>query len=377
MALLVSVFACKSEVKNDKEQSVQENLSSQEKIEERVEKVEISDNDNQETEDISTNEKSEVKEKSSVTNTKTQDYKSKVETATTAVNDEIVQEKSTVKNYEKDITKQQQNVKSKVFEKEIEMPEKTTPKKPEQPQKEEVEKVEQVLKDQKPKTKKSGVSNKPLHANADHRPFHKLLQQYVNANGDVNYKGIKSDIATLNAYVESLSQSKPSTMSQSEQLAFWINAYNAFTLKLIADNYPVKSITNLEGGKPWDKKWIKLNGQTLSLNQIEHEIIRPAFKEPRIHFAVNCAASSCPPILNQAFSPGNLNTNLHNSTKDFINNPAYNKIAKDKIQVSKIFEWYADDFGNLIEFLNKYSAVKIDPNASVEFLEYDWALNEQ
>ncbi len=159
-------------------------------------------------------------------------------------------------------------------------------------------------------------------------------------------------------------------------MAFWINAYNAFTVKLIVDNYPISSIMKLDNGKVWDRKWINIGGKTYSLNNIENDILRPQFKDPRIHFAVNCAAKSCPPLLNRAWTAANLESNFEKQARAFINNPEFNKISAKEVEVSKIFDWYASDFGNLIDYLNKYSSTKINANAKVKFREYDWALNE-
>lgn len=234
---------------------------------------------------------------------------------------------------------------------------------------EEVEKVD--LK----KNKKSNVINKPGTMNTDHSVFHNILRAHVTSDGAVDYKAIKSKSGDLDAYLTMLSKVDPSSLSVSERLAFWINAYNAATIKKIVDNYPVKSIKDLNGGKPWDDKFVKLDGKTMSLNEIENGIIRPEFKEPRIHFAVNCAAKSCPPIHNGAYSAGNLNTNFENSAKAFINNPKYNQISADKVVISNIFNWYGEDFGNIIDYLNKYSDTKINSNAKVEYLDYDWSLN--
>lgn len=213
---------------------------------------------------------------------------------------------------------------------------------------------------------------KPL----NHQNFDSLLRTYVDANGNVNYGGLKTDLDKLENYLEELENADLSEMTRNEKLAFWINGYNAFTLKKILINYPVNSITDLDGGKPWDAKWIKLDGETLSLNQIENEIIRPKFKEPRIHFAVNCAAKSCPPLLNRAFTSSNLNSMLEKQTKAFINDPEYNDLTPGHIKISKIFEWYGSDFGELIDYINRYSKFKISKNAKVEFLEYDWQLNK-
>jgi len=208
-----------------------------------------------------------------------------------------------------------------------------------------------------------------------HQELDALLAQYVRSTGKVNYAGIKVDLAKLESYLTKLEGVAVATLSTKEQLAFWINAYNAYTIKLIIDNYPVSSITDLEGGKPWDKKWIKLNGQVLSLNNIENDIIRPQLNEPRIHFAVNCAAKSCPSLLNQAWTADNLEANFEKQTKAFVNNATYNVITSSQATVSKIFEWYAVDFGDLASFLNKYSATKLDAGTSIIFKEYDWALN--
>lgn len=210
-----------------------------------------------------------------------------------------------------------------------------------------------------------------------HQAWDDLLKKYVTSSGRVNYAGIKKDLSKLNGYLQDLQNNPPQNdWPKNKAMAYWINAYNTFTVKLIVDNYPVASITKLEGGKPWDKKWIKIGDKTYSLNNIENDILRPKYKDARIHFAVNCAAKSCPPLLNQAWTADNLNNNFEKQAKSFINNPSFNKISDSKIQVSKIFEWYASDFGNLIEFLNKYAATKIDGKAKVEYLEYNWDLNE-
>ena len=215
-----------------------------------------------------------------------------------------------------------------------------------------------------------------LNVTVDHSAWDKLLRKYVSAAGKVNYKGIKANKTALDAYLKALDVPFKDSWSRSEKMAYWINAYNAFTVKLIVDNYPLKSIMDLHGGKPWDQSWIKLGGKTYSLNDIEHKILRPQFKDARIHFAVNCAASSCPPLLNQAWTAKNLNSNLERQAKQFINNAKYNSVASDKLTISKIFEWYQEDFGDLVNYLNKYAGTKIKVGPKVNFKEYDWALNE-
>ena len=120
-----------------------------------------------------------------------------------------------------------------------------------------------------------------------------------------------------------------------------------------------------------------MNGKKYSLNNIENDIIRPQFKDARIHFAVNCAAKSCPPILNAAFFGKSLDTQLEAVTKKFINNSKFQTIAALKLTLSKIFDWYAVDFGDINTFVNKYSTVKVNKNTVVIFKEYDWTLNDK
>lgn len=193
----------------------------------------------------------------------------------------------------------------------------------------------------------------------------------------MNYKGLKSDKAALDAYCLSLSENPvQDDWAKEEKMAYWINAYNAFTLKLVVDNYPTKSILNFDGGKTWDVRRIKLGEKKYSLNNIENDILRPQYQDPRIHFALNCAAKSCPPLWNRAYTAENLDTALETRSRAFINDANFNQISTNRAQVSKIFEWYASDFGDLKKFLNRYSDTQLKPTATVKFNEYDWALNE-
>jgi hypothetical protein len=214
-------------------------------------------------------------------------------------------------------------------------------------------------------------------ASPDHSLWDDLLQKHVSPEGKVDYKGFRKDSPKLDDYLEILANSPvKSDWSRSEKMAYWINAYNAFTIKLVLDHYPVSSIRDIHKGNPWDLKWIKLGGETYSLNNIENDILRPQFKDARIHFAVNCAARSCPPLLNKAFLPENLDKMLTEQTQKFINSPAFNTIEGDSVLISRIFEWYAEDFGNIRDYLNKYSISRISPSASVQYQEYDWGLND-
>ncbi len=211
----------------------------------------------------------------------------------------------------------------------------------------------------------------------NHSIFDGLLKKHVSATGKVNYNSFKNDLKTLNDYINYLCSIEELTdWSKNEKLTYWINLYNATTIKLILDHYPVKSITNLYNGKPWDQKLIKIGTKSYTLNNIENDIIRPRFKDARIHFAVNCAAKSCPKLMNGAFIPEKLNFQLEQQAKKFINGPE-NELSADAIKISKIFEWYKEDFenGDIVTFLNKYSNIKINPNATITYKEYDWSLN--
>ena len=212
----------------------------------------------------------------------------------------------------------------------------------------------------------------------DHTAWNTLLRKHVSGNGDVDYVGFKRDLSQLDAYLDELREQTPDEgYSRAEAMAYWINAYNAFTVKRILNDYPLSSIRDLDGGDPWKVKWIELEGKFYSLNQIEHDILRPRYGDPRIHFAVNCAAASCPPLPNQAFTAGNLNSLLETRTRAFIRNPDYNPISGNEVKVSKIFDWYGEDFGDLRAYLNKYLATPIKANRDITFADYDWSLNKQ
>jgi hypothetical protein len=219
----------------------------------------------------------------------------------------------------------------------------------------------------------------PPHADryALHAPWDALLQRHVSADGRVNYKGFAADREQLKAYLKALAQTSPAAgWSRAEKMAYWINAYNAFTVDLIVEHYPLKSITQLDGGKTWDVKRIEIEGKKYSLNDLENSILRPQFSDARIHFAINCAARSCPPLHNRAYTADNLERTLEERTRRFIRNERYNRIRPTRAEVSKIFDWYADDFGDLRAFLSRYASITLAPTAEVVFLEYDWGLNE-
>ena len=221
-----------------------------------------------------------------------------------------------------------------------------------------------------------------------HQLWNELLKANVKLDGQVDYKGFIREKPKLESYLKLLSENAPdrSKWSKNEQLAYWINVYNAYTVKLIVDFYPTKSIRDL-GPRikiplikdVWHYKFFKIAGVDMSLDEVEHSILRKEFEEPRIHFAINCASVSCPPLLNEAFVASNLENQLMRVTTTFVNDPSRNKISSQSAQLSSIFSWFKGDFtkkGTLIEFLNRYSKVKISPNARISFLDYNWNLNE-
>lgn len=220
-----------------------------------------------------------------------------------------------------------------------------------------------------------------------HDIFDGLLKKHVSAKGEVNYGGFAKDRAELNKYIELISKSAPKpAWTTNQKLAYWINAYNAYTIVLILNHADkkIKSIKDI-GDKikipfvntPWDVKFIEIEGKSYDLNAIEHGIIRKQFSEPRIHFALVCAAKSCPPLRNEAFNAINLNAQLDQQAGAFINDTSKNVIKTNAVSLSKIFDWYRGDFktDNMINYLNKYANIKAENNAKISYSKYDWALN--
>ena len=213
------------------------------------------------------------------------------------------------------------------------------------------------------------------------------MQQTVDDEGWVDYESLHKNPEKLEAYLDLLRENHPSEeWTEEEKLAYWINAYNAFTLDLIVRNYPLESIKDIRRwslpflNSAWDIKFIEIQNEKYSLNNIEHDIIRATFDEPRIHFAVNCASYSCPPLLNVAYEASTLDVQLEQQAIGFVNDPLRNKISNDKIELSKIFSWYKSDFtesGTLIDYLNQFSEIEIEKGTETEFIPYDWSLNIQ
>ena len=210
-----------------------------------------------------------------------------------------------------------------------------------------------------------------------HEQWTNALKTFVDKDGNVNYVKWKNDTIALDNYISSLEENPPAEYwSKNDSLAYFINAYNAVTVKLILDNYPLKSIRKLI--TPWRFKRFNLDGKKVSLNHIEHEILRK-MEEPRIHFAINCASVSCPKLLNKAFYSHSMEKQLEAVTTDFINDEKRNILSVKEMEISRIFQWFAGDFGSKKErhaFIRKYAKQPVAKNAKVRFLNYDWGLNE-
>ena len=237
-------------------------------------------------------------------------------------------------------------------------------------------------------------------ASVDNSVYTALLRDYVK-DGRVNYKALKND-KRLAEYIEILRKTDPKTLSGNEELAFWLNVYNAFTLKAMCDNYPLKSITDLNspGGAGglviatvlkttvWDKPLVEIQGKKYTLNGVENEIIRPK-GDARVHFAMVCAAKSCPPLRNEAFEGAKLNEQLEEQGRIFLAQTHKNSFdfAKKTCKLSNIFNWFKGDFEKsgktvvryVARFLPKEQGDALLANAktfAVEYSEYDWSLNE-
>jgi hypothetical protein len=219
-----------------------------------------------------------------------------------------------------------------------------------------------------------------------HDVWEGLLKKHVSATGVVNYKGLLADSLAFQGYLNQLAQGYPNdkNWTKSEQMAYWINTYNAYTVQLILKNYPVKSIKSIKSGIPfvndvWQMELIPIENKLYHLNNIEHGILRAQFSEPRIHFAVNCASKSCPKLLNEAYTAEKLETQLTQQARSFLNDGVRNQISTQKAALSKIFSWYRGDFTKkqlLFEFINQYSDIKMSENTNINYLDYDWNLNE-
>jgi hypothetical protein len=213
--------------------------------------------------------------------------------------------------------------------------------------------------------------------------FDSLLQKNVDKTGRVDYQSLKNNETLLDNYLAYIQNNEPTKdWSSNKKKAFWINTYNAYTIKIILNNYPLKSIRDIkiDGETAWKIPFVKIGQKRYTLDQIEHKILRKKFNDPRIHVGINCASVSCPRLWNFAFTEDNIASSLDNLMKVFINDTTRNKISKNNVALSEIFNWFSKDFiknGTIINYLNTYAAIKISEKASIKYLTYDWSLNKK
>jgi hypothetical protein len=231
----------------------------------------------------------------------------------------------------------------------------------------------------------SGMAAAPS-PSVDYHIYAGLLERYVH-NDRVDYAGLKQEEALLDRYLDALADIDAQRLPDKERFAFFVNAYNAWTLKLILANYPgIHSIKELGSiwQSPWKKKIARIDGKQLTLDEIEHDILRPQFRDPRVHFAVNCASKGCPPLYDVPFNGRDLDRQLDHVTRAFINDPTRYRIDGNVLYVSRIFKWYGEDFNDdPLGFFKVYAEgdlkAKLQANPQgwqVKYLDYDWSLNE-
>ena len=242
-----------------------------------------------------------------------------------------------------------------------------------------------------------GKSNAASTVVVDHSAWTKLLSTYVVASPDginrVRYADFKKEgHQGLKAYVKSLEAVEVAGLSRNEQWAYWANLYNAKTIDIVLDAYPVKSIKDISlggglvaafSGGPWKAKVLKVAGQDLSLDDIEHGLLRPVFKDPRVHYSVNCASIGCPNLMREALTGAKLDAQLDAGAKDYINNPRGISVSGGQVTASSIYKWFAEDFGGpagAIAHARGYAEPalkqKLESITTISGYDYNWSLND-
>ena len=223
-----------------------------------------------------------------------------------------------------------------------------------------------------------------------------ILSRYVHANPDgvnrFDYGALRAnldDVELLNGYIETLAGSKLSALPRDEKFAAYANLYNALTIRLVVENYPIDSITKIRPSLfavgPWKKDLVTVEGKDLSLDDIEHDILRKEFDDPRVHYAINCASMGCPNLQPEAWTADTLDAGLEAAARDYINHPRGVTIRSDgRLQISTIYRWFKEDFGgneegviaHLLKFADDGLTMKIKANPDIADHKYDWSLND-
>ena len=232
---------------------------------------------------------------------------------------------------------------------------------------------------------KAGAATK-----VDHAAWDTLLSGYLRMGSDgvsrVDYRRMSGSRGKLAGYIKTLEGTQVSSLDRPEQKAYWINFYNALTVAVILDHYPVDSIRDIDispgllSNGPWGAKLAKVEGEEVSLDDIEHRILRPIWKDPRIHYAVNCASIGCPNLAPKAFTPARLEGMLNEGAKAYVTHPRGVSVKGSKVTASKIYDWFQEDFGgnekSVIAHLRKHGAKGLDGATGIDSYAYDWSLND-
>ncbi len=239
-------------------------------------------------------------------------------------------------------------------------------------------------------TKHQSVSNPTV----DHGAWDTFLKSYVSTHGDgvnrVAYGDVnKEDRQALDAYIRYMAAISVETLSRDDQLAYWINLYNTLTVKVVLTHYPVDTIRDIDispglfSDGPWDKKLIHIDGEAISLNDIEHRILRPIWRDPRLHYALNCASIGCPNLLKSAFTGATVSQVLEEAAYAYINDKRGVSTQDERVIISSIYAWFKDDFGSdltgvlshLKSYANPEVALILEEAIDIEDA-YDWTLND-
>jgi hypothetical protein len=227
----------------------------------------------------------------------------------------------------------------------------------------------------------------------DHSAWQRLLERYVSASPDgINRFGYArvtvADKAALKSYLGDMQRVKVTALSENEQRAFWINLYNALTIDVVLDHYPVATIRDIGGGLfvagPWKKEYVTVEGRKLSLDNVEHDILRKTWRDPRVHYAVNCASISCPNLMAEAFTGAKLERMLNQGARDYVNHPRGARVDRGRLTLSQIYSWYRRDFGSsdgeVIAHVAGFAEPKLKKQLAdiktIAGYDYDWSLNE-
>jgi hypothetical protein len=229
----------------------------------------------------------------------------------------------------------------------------------------------------------------------DHAPFARFLDRYLRPGEDginrIAYGAVAAeDRAALDSYLAALAAAPVSRLARDEQMALWINLYNALTVQTVLDHYPVTSIRsiNISPGLftrgPWGAKLVSVEGEPLSLDDIEHRILRPIWRDPRIHYVVNCAAIGCPNLAARPYRADRLEQQLTRAALDFVNHPRAVRIENGRLVVSSIYHWYQEDFGGSEAGVIRHLLAHAEPGLAMRLQafdriarhHYDWALND-